>query len=426
MKSAICSIFLIGFFSISAFAQLRSDAQVSRHLFEQSLKFYNTEFRHPVSGQYIDATSLHPNAGQENNSSVAATGMGLAMLALGDAAGIIPDAEEQAYQTLDVILKPHFSRRHSQWGWFRHWFRASDGADNSGSRGDGYSTIDTAILAAGALLAGNYFESQNSVSSNRVKELAERLLKSVSWESAIADMNFGRIHLNYGLEDGRALGATSKFNEYVLVACMGKVAEERAGNVGRMTRFWNQHFEDLSGLPKRVFITDGGRRITLLTDNPFQYLSSFTIQFAYYLCGSVNSNPSYVQYFKNAMDADRIWFSQQRVRKNSYWGAGAGEALNSKYAANAIGRNPDLIVSPHIVAGFLAEAPELVADLANLYRDRQCLYEKNKTEVLWRCSLAQPHQRLNRVQAIDFSSMFLGLSTVHPNIGKGFFNVYAP
>ncbi|AGH95456.1 hypothetical protein [Pseudobdellovibrio exovorus] len=456
MKLASYVIILTYFFSFSAHSQMRSsshiqtDAQIARHLFYQSLKFYNQEFRHPVSGQYVDATSLLAGSVQENNSSVAATGMGVAMLALADAAGkfdnnrkglsldlrldlpldlqnyLSEDFEAQAYHSLRTVLDPQFSRRHPQWGWFRHWFRASDGADNNGSRGDGYSTIDTAILAAGALLAGNYFEAREGHSSARVKELAERLLQTVNWESAIADINFGRLYLNYNLESGRALGATSKFNEYILVACMGKVAEQKAGRVGRMTQFWNRHFADLSGLPKRSFMTSNGRQISLLTDSPFQFLSSFTMQFAYYLCGSINNNPSYVQYFKNAMEADRAWFAQQRISKSSYWGAGAGEALNFKYAANAIGRNPDLIVSPHIIAGFLSESPELVRDLATIYRDKQCVYRKNETEVLWRCSLTQPEQRLNRLQAIDFSSMFLGLATVHPNIGRGFFKSYAP
>lgn len=442
MKLASYVVILTYFFSFSAYAQMRapSDAQIANHLFYQSMKFYNQEFRHPVSGQYVDATSLLTGVPQENNSSVAATGMGMAMLALADAArtgevtmdvtGGNEDFEAQAYHSLSVVLDPQFSRRHPQWGWFRHWFRASDGADNNGSRGDGYSTIDTAILVAGALLAGNYFEARSTnsdvSSSGRVKVLAERLLQSVNWESAIADINFGRLYLNYNLDSGRALGATSKFNEYALVACMGKVAEQKAGRVGRMTHFWNRHFEDLSGLPKRSFGAVNGKQVSVLTDSPFQFLSSFAIQFSYYLCGSINNNPSYVQYFKNAMEADRAWFSQQRISKTSYWGAGAGEALNFKYAANAIGRNPDLIVSPHIVAGFLAEAPELVRDLATIYRDKQCVYNKNGTEVLWRCSLTQPAQRLNRLQAIDFSSMFLGLATVHPNIGRGFFKSYAP
>lgn len=402
-----------------------SEQQIALRLFEDSLRFYHREFRHMSSGQYIDATSLRADAVQENNSSVAATGMGLVALAIGDAAGVTPDALALAEKSLSQILSPTYSRRHPQWGWFRHWFNASDGSDNGGSRGDGFSTIDTAILAAGAVLAGNYFQTTAGPAGRNFREMSDRLLQSVNWESAIADMNLGRIVLAYNLEDGRPRGQTAKFNEYVVVACMGKLAEQRRGRAGRMTQFWNSHFADPHRLPKKTFPVNGVQT-PVLTDFPLHFLSSFAIQFSYYLCGSVNSNSNYIQYFKNAMQADRAWFSQQPVRKRFYWGSGAGEALNARYSADAISRNNDLIVSPHIVAGFLAESPELTTDLAALYLDRDCVYSKNGLEVLWRCSLRQPQVRLNRLQAIDFSSMFLGLATIHPKVGKEFFKTYSP
>lgn len=411
--------------SIEDHAVDSTEQQIALRLFEDSLRFYHREFRHASSGQYIDATSLREGSVQENNSSVAATGMGLIALALGDAAGITPEALPLAHKSLSQVLDSSYSRRHPQWGWFRHWFNASDGSDNGGSRGDGYSTIDTAILTAGAVLAGNYFQSTAGEAGRNFRELSDRLLQSVNWESAIADMNMGRIVLAYNLEDGQARGQTAKFNEYVVVACMGKLAEERRGRSGRMTQFWNSHFADPHRLPKKTYPVNGVQT-SVLTDFPFHFLSSFAIQFSYYLCGSVNSNAGYVQYFKNAMQADRAWFSHQSVKRRFYWGSGAGEALNFRYSADAVSRNADLIVSPHIVAGFLAESPELMTDLSAMYLDRDCLYAKDGLEVLWRCSLRQPQVRLNRLQAIDFSSMFLGLATVHPKIGKEFFKTYSP
>ncbi|MDO9183914.1 MAG: hypothetical protein Q7U04_15975, partial [Bacteriovorax sp.] len=61
-----------------------------------SLRFFNTELRHQGSGQYYDAISLNAADGADENSSVAATGMGLVSLALGDATGTIGNAKEMA------------------------------------------------------------------------------------------------------------------------------------------------------------------------------------------------------------------------------------------------------------------------------------------------------------------------------------------
>lgn len=393
-------------------------------MLRQSLQFYNEALRDPKSGQYLDAISLHDGAARENNSSVAATGMGLVSLALGDATGDIPQAQIQAVKTLSLLLNPTYSKRSST-GWFRHWFNAHDGSDNSMSRADGYSTIDTAILAAGALLSANYFKENKKDPENILEMLADRLLQSVSWARAISDADLGRMYLNYNLQTEEPQLSTGKFNEYILVACMGKLAEEKRGERGPMTRFWQRHYAQTSLLPKRIFRA-GAESIELLTDFPLHFLSSFTIQFAYYLCGDVNSHADYRRYFTNTMQADRAWFAQQNLSRPGYWGLGAGQALQGKYAANAIGKNPDLIISPHIIAGFIPEAPEVLRDLLLIQKERHCTYRYSQYEILWRCTLRDFKSRLNRVQAIDFSSMFLGLAVTHPDVGRDFYRRYSP
>ncbi|MBY0453172.1 MAG: hypothetical protein K2P92_09060, partial [Bdellovibrionaceae bacterium] len=157
-----------------------SDTQLSdaQDMLKQSLLFYNSTLRHPVSGQYIDAVTLSSGAGQENNSSVAATGMGLVSLAIADASEALPNAPGMAKVSLETVLNPSFSKR-SRSGWFRHWFNAGDGSDNSGSVNDGYSTIDTAILAAGAVLSANYFAAAGKDPDQVLKKYSEKLLNSV-------------------------------------------------------------------------------------------------------------------------------------------------------------------------------------------------------------------------------------------------------
>lgn len=190
--------------------RLSTEEQATYHrLLEDSLQFFNTALRDPESGQYYDAISLRSGDGTESNSSVAATGMGLVTLALGDATGTVPGAYGKAVQSLRYALGegairgvPYTSRR-SKTGWFRHWFDARNGADNNGSRGDGYSTIDTAILVAGAQLAAKYFHAHGQDNNGELRKLADRALGTVDWASAIADMDKGKLYLNYDLAHGK-------------------------------------------------------------------------------------------------------------------------------------------------------------------------------------------------------------------------------
>lgn len=394
----------------------------TQKLLADAIKLFNNELRNKASGQYYDAINLGSNS-VETNSSTAATGMGLVTLAIGDRTGIIADANIKTVQTLSALINPKFSKRHSQ-GWFRHWFKAQDGSDNTWSAGDGYSTIDTAILAAGAVLNANYFKAQKNDPEGLIEEFSDRMLLSVNWASAISDMNSGRLYMNYDLTSGAPKKVTLKFNEYILVVCMGKLAESKRGHKGPMTEFWQRHFENPDNLPRKIYQSSEGT-LSILTDHPFHYLSSFTIQFAYFLCGDVNQNPSYIAYLKNAQKMDKDWFSKQASNPLSLWGSGAGEAIRG-YEANSVMNNNSLIVSPHIVAGFLAESPALISDLAKIYEQKQFLYSHNDKEILWRRSLLHSEKSIRRLQAVDFSTMIFGLATLQPNIRKDFFKSYAP
>lgn len=420
MLTAVSSSFAVRLEPALSSAELNE----ARGLLRQSLLFYNDALRDPRTGQYLDAISLHAGSLRENNSSVAATGMGLVSLAIGDATGDIDRAQIQAVKTLSLLLNTDYSKRSRQ-GWFRHWFNAHDGSDNSMSRADGYSTIDTAILVAGALLSANYFKNKNKDPENILELMTDKLLQSIDWASAISDARLGRMYLNYDLQSETPQGSTGKFNEYILVACMGKLAEEKKNETGPMTQYWRRHYAQTESLPKKIFQSRSGS-VELLTDFPLHFLSSFTIQFAYYLCGDVNSNPEYIRYFKNAMRADRASFAELSPNRAGYWGLGAGQALHGKYAANAIRKNPDLIVSPHIVAGFIPEAPEVLRDLLTMQRERHCIYSYAQYEFLWRCTLQDFSVRLNRVQAIDFSSLFLGLAVLHSSVERDFYQRYSP
>lgn len=401
-------------------------------LLTDSLLFFDRALRDPASGQYYDAISLDNGGQGEDTSSVAATGMGLMGLALGDATGVIPDAHDQAVQSLRFVLgqghvngRPYATHR-SKDGWFRHWFNIYNGQDNDGSTADGYSTIDTAILAAGAQFAANYFSANGKDPDRQIRKLADQLLYSVNWPSAIADADEGKLYMNYDLDTERPRSETSKFNEYILVACLGHYAELRRGDNGPMSAFWKRNYGSPQNLPQKAY--DGKE---LLTDYPGHYLSSFVTQFATYLCSDVSTNPTYLSYLKAAQKADREWF-EDKTQQTTLWGLGAGEVdyldpsthrIKAGYHADSIGDNPHMIASPHIIAGYIPVYPQGLNDLITMYRQNMCKYTYHGLDFLWRCSLSNLKLKIRRVQAIDFSSMFLGLASADPEVGG--LNFYA-
>jgi len=417
---------------LKAEAQTALDPDLEK-LFRDSLLFYHTALRDPVSGQYFDSTDIGRPA--NGSSSVAATGMGLVALALGDATGLIPEARAEYLKTLKFAMgqgfvdeQNYYSNRSKQ-GWFRHWFDIRTGKDNGGTRVDGFSTIDTAILVAGAQLAANYFEASGKDTDGSVRKIANELLLGVSWNSAVARASSARFYLNFDLANGEASQSSPPFNEYALIPCLGAYAERKKGKSGSMVKLWQTHFLDPNLHPRKSY-----EGLSLLTDHPSKYISNFTLQFTYYLCRSINTNSDYIKYFKRAAEADRLWFSKQGADPQ-FWGLGAGSTrfvsgevgkVNSLYQANRWDNNEYHMVSPHIIAGFLPLYPEGKKDLLALYKNQQCLYTHRDLQVLWRCSFKDPKLPMSRLQAIDFSTMFLGLSTLHPAVGADFYQKYAP
>lgn len=402
---------------------------------QDSLAFYDEQLRDQNSGQYYDATSLEGGVSQiDYISSVASTGMGMISLAIGHATGMVADAKSKIIKTLvfaqglgSINGVPYIVRRTHD-GWLRHWFDARTGADNAFSRADGFSTIDTTILVASAQLVANYFASTGQDADGELRQLADRLLLSVNWSSAVADLDKGYLYMNYDLETQKPLGKTAVFNEYALLACVGSYAEQKQNLPGVMTQFWDRHYRHPETLPVKNY-----QGFDLLTDYPGHYLSSFTIQFAMYLCGNISQSSEYLKFVSNAQQADKKWFSQS-AQKPYLWGLGAGEVryrdlqsstLHSFYQANSIDDNQYLMVSPHIVAGFLPVYPQGIDDLLSMYKNHECLYTFAHREILWRCSLLDLALPMDTLQAIDYSSMFLGLATIHLDVGMKFFSDFA-
>jgi hypothetical protein len=330
--------------------------------------------------------------------SVATTGMGLISLCIGSRIGTGDNATEDAKTTVRTMLGIGHARNAA--GFYYHFVDMETGSRAGDSE---YSTIDTAILMSGALFAASCLAGDHELDS-----LVFALWESIDWSQAIANPETGAIYLEMlGDGSGRPGSVTLPFNEYMLVAWLAKLADQ-TGN-GPATELWERFYASADSLPTSNF---AGHDV--LTDRPGAFLSSFVIQFAYYLCHPFTTSERYRDFLQNAQRADRAWWQQSAAAMDHEWGLGAGSAPSVGYHADAINDNPNQIVSPHIVAGFIPVDATGMSDLSQhiavTSRAVRSMTGVSGT-LLWRYSVSDPSWVPQEIQGIDYSTMMLGVAT---------------
>lgn len=375
-------------------------------LFRNSYRVY--EMQRNAIGIYRDSklfkgTDYHP-------ASVANIGIGLVSLCIADQMKWVTDADKQAVITLRSILARNktFKLDVNAAGFPRHFVNMETGAQEWGSE---YSTVDAAIMVSGALFCKNYFKNNQTISG-----LADSLYQSIDWSKAIADPLTGKLYLTLDA-NGKGIGTTSVYNEYMLLAHLAYKAENGKG--GPATNLWTNFYANTANLPKSNYAG-----YELLTDYPGSYLSDFIPQFCYYLCQPYSASPAYMNYMKNAMLADQQWWTGTGVTARYEWGLGSGSDP-SGYHANRINDNTGQVVSPHIIGGFIPVNANAKNDLMSLYRANKGVYKLPGTayDILWRYSKKDPAWTANEVQGIDYSTMLFGLAALKEHCGKDFFTV---
>jgi hypothetical protein len=189
--------------------------------------------------------------------------------------------------------------------------------------------------------------------------------------------------------------------------------------------YWGTYYSDpkTDSIPKPNYwgyelLSDGGA-----------FISHFIFQFTYYYCHYFKNNNDYMSYLRNTRAADSLWWTKGYPGINSYeWGLGAGENPGGGYSANAIDNNPDGIVSPHIIAGFIPLYPQSKYDLIALYNNVSSsvysLPSDTSRKVLWRYSREDTSLRCSYIQAVDFSTMLYGLASLPEYLGPDFFDTF--
>ena len=421
---------------------MESDEEVIHKLYRNSYTFWQ-EVRNDngtfQDGYHFDQTS--------ERGSIANVGMGLIATAIAHANCWEPNAEKMALQTLNVVAgrDPDIKVPRNANGTFIHFYNTTTGEQI----GDDWSPVDSAIMLKGAQFIKNYFSDNKDIA-----EVVDYLFDSTDLTSFIADVEKGEIWLS-AYEDGRFVNdagvekhKTLAFNEYMIVASVAyqQALRKGMGADSKPVRYWNKWYATTNNVHKPMY-----RDIEVLGVNPNWFISKFNFLFNNYLIHDYSNSSVYQQASNNAARADFAWWQDQssvghvsRDRKEYEWGSGAGSCPNRRDDGGIIGRdnkycvdrirkdgdrssNEYMVVSPHILAGFLPQFDRARDDLIAMYHDERQLAHyrlEDGSVVLWRYSYDYPEWKAGSIQAVDFSTMLFGLAALEENLGMEFFNKY--
>lgn len=405
-------------YSYSVYSQ--TEDPVITKLFQNSYKVMDAmRIKAPNvgAGIYLDALAI--NTG-DKPVALAANGVGLISLCIadamykktGDAVNWDANAEAKALQTINEWIRlKNTPGAVNKNGLFHRYLDPKDGSWVWVTE---HSTIDNAIMAAGFLFCRNYFNQNTEIVSKTTE-----LLNSMDFTAAISGGTMYMI-----LDDNGARSVVANpFNEYIVLAWFAKNSNPSFAGYANAQTYWNNNFSDPAKLPK--FSYPAGN--PTLSEGSSNAQPSFHVQFAYYYCNYFMNNAGYMTYFKNQAVADRTWWKNNTTQQTA-WGNGAGEIPGGGYSADAIYRNPDLIVSPHIIAGFSPVDGDVKKDLVALYSNGTgaAVYKIPGTnrEFLWRYKYRKTTDRASYVQSVDFSTMLYGLAALPEYLGPDFFKKY--
>ena len=288
----------------------------------------------PVSGLVRDRTGVE-------YSSAAATGFGLAALPVGVERGWISrhDAEARATTALKTLAN---STTHHK-GVLCHYLDLHTGQPSMLGYEKAASTIDTALLMAGVITAGQYF-------SGECKKLADDLFKRVNWRHYVNPTN-GQVYMAWLPEQPGKMDGPGHFkkptwdwysDEILLICLLGLAApnEQYRLPADCMTK-WNRPTGRYHDGKEFIYTWPG----TLFT---------YTFAHCYYDFRRMGKDTQGVDWFENtrrAVTADRNWCRDNSTRFKSYgrdrWGMTACSGPGNKYVVpghqprGERGDNPD-------------------------------------------------------------------------------------
>jgi hypothetical protein len=290
-------------------------------------------------------------------------------------------------------------------GLFEHFVNAQTGKGNSES-----STIDTSILVSGVLAARNAFDDP------LIKDEADALWNSIDWDKAVirAQPSHPKFYFTgedmekYANEtDPDKIRGIGMYNEYILLAYFCQQYERQI----KGDRAREYIMPDLRALPLQVY---GGRVLLAAHTQP-----SFLVQFPFYMC-ELNRDELFFSYTAAQAVADRET-GIRRSGDRTAWGVSPGTTPEKGYSVDNFRQNPERVVRPRIVAGFIPVLPIAADDLYLRWQNPENRYSLKYGTILPGFVPGNSDWRAWRLPMVDFSSLMYGLAAHHPELGMPFF-----
>lgn len=186
--------------------------EISREGFQ-----YFLDYAHPDTGLVADKITT---AG-DNVCSVAAQGFKFAVLPMGVERGWI--SFDEGYESAALALRTLKNSTGRRYGLYAHFLNMETGDQSLDAYEVGVSTIDSALMIAGALVAGEYF-------GGEAKELANEIYAEMDWSAFQNESRGGQIYMLWEPENERDFDGPGRFtppvwdwysDETLLIAILG-------------------------------------------------------------------------------------------------------------------------------------------------------------------------------------------------------------
>lgn len=377
-------------------------------------------------GLYYDRYQLQGTDETVSPISIGSTGFGMISVCIGCALGLYSktDAIRLTLESLESLLgeRQGFTpKRSNHTNFFAHFLDAETG--DAASKTTEISTVDTALMAAGAMFARNYLNDPT------VTQKTNSLVQNINWGAVVGEDPFLCMVMDADTGDPDWSKKTRPFNEYYILVCVGKVVEGEMNKSGPATAYFDKYY----GNPPQS-LKDAGAAYksywgyNVWSDSESHFASSFEVQFCFYLSKFFQTCPAYQEFFTQSAAADWKYFrnvfqnpkySKVVTKYAPYqWGCGAGEYPGGYFAA-AIDNDNQLVYSAPIISGFFP-ADDAVSRfepqsfvhieeaLEQLYNNGVCTVNVDGKKVLWRRSLLEKDWVPGAIQSVDFSTFLLG------------------
>ena len=342
---AVLLVFSVSAAPLSAFEPSPEDRALLNKIEKDTLQYF-IRFSDKTTGLTKD--SSRPGS----PSSVAATGFALAAYSIGGSRGWI--APDYAYARILTTLQTLRHKAAHQEGFFYHFLDTKTGKRVWGSEA---SSIDTALVVAGALLAAQYYP------GTEIEKLAREIYERVNWKWMMNTSDF--ICMGWTPESKFLPYYWDSYNELMILVTLAIGSPTFPVPPGAWER-WLRPSGDYNG-HKVVFASTG---------------ALFTYQFSHAYIDFRGLDDQGIDFFENSREAtlanreySMSFSGQHKGYSESSWGLSSslGPGGYIAYGGRPGGGLQDGTIAPYATLSSIVFTPELSTQAARFFYDH---YEK--------------------------------------------------